>query len=363
MALWLSNEEVEKLVPFETGLEELEKAFLSLGQGRATERSPSRQTTYVSLADPDHYFQFRTIEGGLGEYYGTRIFPQVLNYSLRDGVRRRVTVAAAPGGAGGYYVGFVLLFRAQTAELLAVVQDGYVNWLATGGTGGIGTKYLAFPHASTVGLIGTGWFGQGLLRAVCALVPAREVRVYSPTRAHAEQFAGAIREKIKADVSVAGEVRKVVEGVDIVLCATNTFRPVFEGKWLSPGAHVTSIVGGDRFENRLEPRREVDDETIRRSEVIAATSKEQAIWDRQGDLWDAIVKRKLSQWRRVRDLAELVAGKAKGRTREDQITLFKHNTGLGIWYVSLAARAYEMAKTQGVGREIPDEYFLETLRP
>ena len=50
--------------------------------------------------------------------------------------------------------------------------------------------------------------------------------------------------------------------------------------------------------------------------------------------------------------ALIVAGKAKGRTSPDQITLFK-SIGIATWDLATAARVYELAKARGMGTQIP----------
>ena len=48
------------------------------------------------------------------------------------------------------------------------------------------------------------------------------------------------------------------------------------------------------------------------------------------------------------ELGEIVAGKKKGRTSPDEITMFKA-TGLAIQDVGTASKVYELAKAKGVG--------------
>ena len=66
----------------------------------------------------------------------------------------------------------------------------------------------------------------------------------------------------------------------------------FSGEWMQSGAHVTSIMGGNvglvRAGVAATPRRELDDITIKRSDVIVVNSREQAIQDEQGDLFDPV---------------------------------------------------------------------------
>jgi ornithine cyclodeaminase/alanine dehydrogenase-like protein (mu-crystallin family) len=63
------------------------------------------------------------------------------------------------------------------------------------------------------------------------------------------------------------------------------------------------------------------------------------------------------------DLAEVVAGQAPARSSDSDITVFKNNVGLGLQFAAVASSVYEEARRAGVGRELPDEWFLERMKP
>ena len=97
-------------------------------------------------------------------------------------------------------------------------------------------------------------------------------------------------------------------------------------------------------------RRELDDTTIMRSDVIVVNSKEQAIVDEQGDLFDPVQAGLLS-WEKVGELGQLLNGGIAGRTGAKQITLFKNNAGQGVADVAIASKLYSLARGNGVGIE------------
>ena len=97
-------------------------------------------------------------------------------------------------------------------------------------------------------------------------------------------------------------------------------------------------------------RRELDDVTIRRTDVIVVNSREQAIADEQGDLFDPVQAGFLS-WDKVGELGELLNGKIPGRTRAEQITLFKNNAGQGVADVAVASMIYSLARRNQIGME------------
>jgi ornithine cyclodeaminase/alanine dehydrogenase-like protein (mu-crystallin family) len=94
----------------------------------------------------------------------------------------------------------------------------------------------------------------------------------------------------------------------------------------------------------------LDADAVLRCDVIAADSREQSRQE-AGDLIH-VFGEDISRWERVRELADIVAGKVAGRTSPDQITLFKSN-GIAIEDVVVAGRVYELARDRGLGRQIP----------
>lgn len=118
--------------------------------------------------------------------------------------------------------------------------------------------------------------------------------------------------------------------------------------------HVTSIMGGNiglvKAGIAQTKRRELDDLTIQRSDVIVVNSLQQAIQDEQGDLFDP-VQAGLLTWDRVGELGDLLNEKFLGRSGDAQITLFKNNAGQGVADVAIASKIYSLARANGIGTE------------
>ena len=62
------------------------------------------------------------------------------------------------------------------------------------------------------------------------------------------------------------------------------------------------------------------------------------------------------------DFADLVTGKAKGRTTRDQVTFYRNVGNQGLQFSSVGGFVYEQAVKQKKGREIPTEWFLQDIR-
>src|SRR5262249_20419784 len=149
--------------------------------------------------------------------------------------------------------------------------------------------------------------------------------VYSRNAAHRAAFCAEMQPHTRARLRAVDEPRAALAGADLVVCATGSNAPVFDGAWLEPGQHVTSIVGSNHElvrEGLLSAKRgEVDDVTVQRPDLTGATLRAQAIQGAQGDLADPVAAG-LIRWEDVHDLAAIVAGEAPRRTSREQITLF-----------------------------------------
>ncbi len=257
-----------------------------------------------------------------------------------------------------------VLNDSNTGELLAILI-GEIDEMTLGPTSlmalrtaaasGVGFRHLVRRDAETVGLFGSGGQAANQLLALATERPIRRVRVYSRDPDNRRRFAATYGPKFGLDISPVDSPEDVVRGVDVVLCATNTNVVLFDGDWLEPGQHVTGIIGsniqlvkGGFLKKR---RREIDDRTAERADVIAANLRESVITEEQGDLFEPI-ERGLITIDDVREIGEIAARTRDGRTGDDQITYHKNNNGTGASEMALAMRAYELAKADGRGAEI-----------
>jgi ornithine cyclodeaminase/alanine dehydrogenase-like protein (mu-crystallin family) len=228
-----------------------------------------------------------------------------------------------------------------------------VTGLRTAATSAVGTDLLARPDATRLGVFGSGGQAKNHLVALMKVRNIKEVKVYSRKRENCHKFADEMGTLLNIDIMPASSSREVVQGVDIILAATNSSVPVFDGHWLEPGVHVTTIVGSNvglvKGGFTAAKRREVDDATLARSHVLGIVSVEQAIQDEQADIYDP-VQRGIIQWNQLIEIGEILAGKKAGRTRSEQITFYKNNAGQGVADVALGAAVLDKIKKQGAGQ-------------
>lgn len=239
---------------------------------------------------------------------------------------------------------YVNLISIETGKLVAMVEAIWMSMVRTGAASGAATKYLANEDACIVGQIGSGFQSIGQLEAVCAVRKIKEARVFSRTRDKLEAYCKKMTEKLGLPVVPAASAEAAVRGAHILNVITKSAKPTINGEWLTPGVHINAAGS-----NALS-RAEIDDATVKRCNLITVDSRGTAQKE-CGDLVSSAEKGVI-QWEYLTEIGDVFAGKAKGRTSRDQITLYESH-GMGIQDLYAAAKALELAKARGLGAELP----------
>lgn len=345
--LLISDPEVEKVLKMADCIEAMERAFAEEARGIAVNRPRTRYKVPPDLDKPG---------------YMANIIPGAVPSSGVAALRYDSTIVQERVFAGTKRMdfpspkkrswGFVLLFSLETGEPLALIHDFTLSAIRVGATTGVAHRVLSKRDAKVVGLFGSGNEAKRNLEAICAVRKIETVKVYSSTKEHREKFAEEMTELLDVEVQPVANPEAVIRGSDIVMCATNSSQPVFDGRWLEPGQLVTTIVNTDGVHSRTE----ADAETMVRSNLIVLNNKETAITNRQRELLDLIEGGKFG-WDKICELGQVLVGQHPGRTGDRQLIYYKSNTGVGIQFAAAGALIYQACMKQGLGRELPTEWF------
>lgn len=260
-----------------------------------------------------------------------------------------------------------VIYSANNSELLAITigevrvkelpeANNVVN-VQTACATAVGVKWLARKNSRRIGVLGSRGQARCQLLACKAVLPTlEEARVYSPTSENRTRFAEEMTELLDMEVQAVGSARQAIQGADVLISVTNSNIPTFDGNWLEPGVHLCSIVSSNigllHGGFVRQKRREVDDTTLRRAEIIVCNSKDQERLDEPGVLWDPIQQGVIT-WEKVWDLGELLSGKVPGRTDDQQISFFKNNAFWGVGDQVIGALLYRRALERGIGTRLP----------
>jgi ornithine cyclodeaminase/alanine dehydrogenase-like protein (mu-crystallin family) len=208
----------------------------------------------------------------------------------------------------------IFLVDPETGTPLAIMDGRLITEMRTAAVSAAATKLLAAPGSKILAILGSGVQARSHAEALRLVRNFEEIRVWSPTREHAKQFA----EEIGATAVSAEEA---VCGADVVVTVTNSKTPVLKGSWLKSGCHVNAI-GACRPDWR-----ELDDEAM--TNVVFVDSREGGMKE-SGDII-------LSGAKIYAELGESLAGKIPARSNET--TVFK-SLGMAVEDISAAMLVY-----------------------
>jgi alanine dehydrogenase len=206
-----------------------------------------------------------------------------------------------------------LLHHPATGELLALLEANHLTAVRTAAVSAVATRALAREDARVLSIFGTGvqaWSHLALLPRVRSFT---RILVCGSSPARSAQFAQRAGALFGLQVSPANADECARQSDVLCTCTTSTV-PLFDGRLVRPGTHL-NLVGAFRPDAR-----EVDEHAIGRARLVVET--------RGGALAEAgdlIIPLNMGLISRddVCDLHEVLAGKKAGRTRREEITVFK----------------------------------------
>ena len=358
MTLILSNKDVEQLITMPECVAALEESYRELAEGRGVSRTRSDclvPTTY----DAEAHYSLKSMDGvipklGLG---AVRINSDIITMPKVGNSVRREKIPAAPNDR---YVGLVLLFSTHNGEPLAILPDGIMQRFRVGATSGLGVKYLSRKDSSTIGIIGSGGQAGTQLMAACAVRDIKTIRCFSPNRERREAFCKKMSDILKIAVQPVDQPETAFKGADIALCATSSEDAVFFKQWLEPGMHVGSIRNPEIEMDaiRLMNRIVIHTRGVKPiTEVSVEIQHDESVSERKSAKADDV------DIKQFPTIAEVIAGQAKGRQEDKEITCFLNNLGLGYQFAAAGAVVLKNAKASGLGNELPTDWFTEDIRP
>jgi ornithine cyclodeaminase/alanine dehydrogenase-like protein (mu-crystallin family) len=236
--------------------------------------------------------------------------------------------------------GTVTLFDGATGVPTAILDASAVTAVRTAAVSAVATRTLAREDARVLAILGAGVQGKAHLKALVGVREFDDVRVYSPTEAHARALAAA-GDGLARVVSSAEDA---VRGADVVVLATSAREPVLRRDWLEPGAHINAV-------GASQPSvRELDVDTVAACALFC--DSRESLRNEAGEYRLALEQGAISGENHVRgELGEVLAGSAPGRLDADELTVFR-SLGLAVEDLAAAQCAVTRARRMRIGTEV-----------
>lgn len=208
----------------------------------------------------------------------------------------------------------VYVYDSITGGQTAEIEAEWLTAVRTAASTAVATDLLARKNSQVLGIFGSGTEAKSHVHALALVRNFKKVLVYSRDKNKRESFARKASAETGLNVGAVDGPDQVVKESDVIVTATDSRTPVFDGTLVQAGTHVNAI-------GRSAPNdREVDTELVSRSRVIV-DSREQAI-ESYGDTAIPIRDGMLHDQDLI-ELGSLLIGESGFVRRPGEVTLFK----------------------------------------
>ena len=292
---YFSAEDIKKKLPMKNAIEAMKKAFVLLSASKVN--VPLRMNIEIP------------------EYNGTVLLMPVYAPEMnRVGLKFLSIFNDNPSKGLPAIQALVFLMNAENGKPLALMDGSYLTALRTGAASGAATDLLAREDLKVAAIFGAGVQGRTQLEAVCSVRSIEKAFIFDRKFERAQEYANEMSKNLSINVIVATS-QKVLRQVDVICTATNSTVPVFKDENLKHGIHINAI-------GAYQPKdREIPVETIIRSRLFV--DHKESCLSEAGDILIPIQENLIKEDHILGEIGDVISGTKKGRTSEDDLTLFK----------------------------------------
>lgn len=317
MALLLSAADIEAALPLTDAVDVLEEGFRLFASGGFTmpQRLMMRHRTGLLAAMP-------------------AADEKVV------GIKVATVQPANPGNHLPTVQALVLLHDAITGELIAILDGTALTLIRTSAASAVATRHLANPGPSSLGVLGSGPLAISHIRAMAAVRPLKEVRIFSPrARSRWPKLTRSLAH-LMLDLILTDSAETAVEGSNLLVLATSARDPMIDWAWISPGTHINAVG------SHVPESRELDSETVTRSRIICDAVD--ACWAEAGDLIIPEQEGRIQRSHAQVGLGDILLDRVPGRSSPSEVTVFK-SVGLAFEDLWSGFKAWQRGHNQGLG--------------
>lgn len=296
----LTSEDVKKLVHMNEAISVVEKAFAELAKGNV--QMPVRTIT-----------DFGT--DNLSIFYKPSFSPSLQTVAIK------LLSHCKQGSINGNPAlqGNIILIDTTKNTTKAIIDAGYLTALRTGAASGVATKYLSRKDSTILALFGTGAQAFSQIEAVCCERDIKKVYVYSRSPQSVERFISDM--KIRTSVELLVGKTDNLREADIICTATASEQPLFSLHELKKGVHINAI---GSYSATMQ---ELPDDIFTQASLFV--DHKESCFSETADIIRPIQKDLLPTNSYKGEIGELIQTQIKGRTSDDEITVFK-SVGIAI---------------------------------
>jgi ornithine cyclodeaminase/alanine dehydrogenase-like protein (mu-crystallin family) len=324
--LYLSDEDVKKVLDLGRAIEITEQALRDHSEGRVIWSTPedlaikpesgweSWVTGCALSTQPVAGFRIRSIKTAGGSRDPSR---------PPRGPRRILILSDREGG-----------------EILSIMDEDWCHAVRTAAAATVACRLLARKDTTTMAMLGAGDTARAAVPVMAKAFQFKEIRVTSRTLESRETYAKEVGEEFGLNIWPVDSTEEALRGADVVISATTTATPFVRDEWLGEGITVYSIGKHQEMESAF----------YKKADKFIVDS-----WDHcknKSDMQRMLKENYLSERDLYAELPELLSGKKPGR-QSDRERIFIRAIGLVNQDIAIAGWVYRRALESGIGVRLP----------
>lgn len=233
----------------------------------------------------------------------------------------------------------------NTGDIIGIMDGSLITAMRTGAATGVSVKYLARKNSTVMGIFGAGIQARKQVVGVYWGLNQKleNCKVFDLKKTNATDFKEELEKELGIEVEIVASGNDLLSGTDVLVAATTSTEPLFSGKFVPNGMHISSIGA------HAPTVRELDSEIIRRASLLVGGLKEACLAE-AGDYIIPINEGLITE-DKIISIGEIILGRKEGRTSEDQITIFK-SVGISAQDVAVAKLVYDRAIEKEIGQNL-----------
>jgi alanine dehydrogenase len=323
--LYLSNQDVKKVLDLDGAIEITEQALRDHGERRVLWSNPE------DLAiKPQQGWQYWVTGCALetSPVAGFRLRAIKPEGGSRDASR-------PPRGPRR----ILILSDREGGEILTIMDEDWCHAVRTGAAATVACRALARRGAATLAMLGAGDTARATLPVMATAFKLKEVRVTSRTPESRRAYARELGEQLGLRITPADSTQEALRGAEMVISATTTSEPFVREAWLEAGVFVYSI----------GKHQEMDDAVYKMDKFVVDS------WEhckKKSDMVRMLRKGFLTRDDIYAELPDVIAGKKPGRAADSE-RIFMRAIGLVNQDIAIADWVYRRAREAGIGTVLP----------
>ena len=230
--------------------------------------------------------------------------------------------------------GRYILFSSKTGFVLSVIDGAELTAIRTVASAALATSILSKKNASSMLIVGTGKLASKIPFFYGSVRNIKIYYVWGRNFSKAKELCRNFK-KNKINAIPVKNIKEVSKKVDIISCVTPSKKSLVFGSYVSKGCHI-DLVGAFNISMR-----ESDDNLIKKGKVFF--DNKEGGFKEAGDILIPLKKKLISKKHIKGDFYDLIQGKIKGRTSNDQVTIYK-SVGDALQDYSVARYFYKILK-------------------